>query len=387
MIQCRRSAKEQFLTVFMAIDKGKGVYMTNREAQIFQWIVENPMISQEELAAKAGIARSSAAVHISNLMKKGYILGKGYVTSGPDYCAVIGGTSIDIGGAPDEALVDGESSAGRAIRSLGGTGRNIAHNLRLLGVGTKLITAIGDDDYARKIVESCEELGIDISNSLKTVRADTAIYLYIADEKGNRRLAVSDRRINDNLTANFVTPKMEMLNKARMVVLDTSIPEETIALVCGRCRAPVFAAPVSARSAEKLLEVLDKIALVVCSRSEAEVLSGIRIQDKDTLERAADIIMEKGVKNVFILAEKGVYCACYDEQFMQNAGGSVEQVGANGASDAFMAGVTFGFMKHMSIRQMAKLGQAAAGITMEVEENVNAQLCVPAVAERAKIEL
>ena len=32
--------------------------MTNREAQIFQWISENPMISQEELAAKAGIKRS-----------------------------------------------------------------------------------------------------------------------------------------------------------------------------------------------------------------------------------------------------------------------------------------------------------------------------------------
>ncbi len=27
--------------------------MTNREAQIFQWISENPMISQEELAVKA----------------------------------------------------------------------------------------------------------------------------------------------------------------------------------------------------------------------------------------------------------------------------------------------------------------------------------------------
>lgn len=44
-------------------------------------------------------------------------------------------------------------------------------------------------------------------------------------------------------------------------------------------------------------------------------------------------------------------------------------------------------MKHMGIRQMAKLGQAAAGITLEVEENVNPQLCIPAVAERAKIEL
>lgn len=361
--------------------------MTNREAQIFQWIMENPMISQEELAAKAGIARSSAAVHISNLMKKGYILGKGYVTSGPDYCVVIGGASIDIGGVPEETLVEGEFSEGRVVRSLGGTGRNIAHNLRLLGVGTKLVTTIGDDEYARSIIDNCEALGIDISHSLKTVRADTAVHLYIADEKGNRKLAVSDRRINENLTASFVMPKMEMLNKARMVILDTSIPEETIALVCERCMAPVFVAPVSAKSAEKLLEVLDKTALVVCSKSEAEVLGGIRIQDKDSLERAADIIMEKGVKNVFILTEKGVYCACYDEQFMQSAGSGVVQVGANGAADAFMAGVALGFMKHMSIRQMAKLGQAAAGITIEVLENINPQLCVPAVAERAKIEM
>ena len=53
--------------------------MTQRERQILQWIEENPMISQEELAQKAGISRSSIAVHISNLMKKGYIAGKGYV--------------------------------------------------------------------------------------------------------------------------------------------------------------------------------------------------------------------------------------------------------------------------------------------------------------------
>ena len=35
----------------------------------------NPLISQKELADKAGITRSSVAVHISNLMKKGYITG------------------------------------------------------------------------------------------------------------------------------------------------------------------------------------------------------------------------------------------------------------------------------------------------------------------------
>ena len=361
--------------------------MTNREAQIFQWIMENPMISQEELAAKAGIARSSAAVHISNLMKKGYILGKGYVTNGPDYCVVIGSAGIDIGGMPYDALVEGGTSEGRAVWSLGGVGRNVAHNLRLLGIGTKLITALGNDTYARRIIESCEEAGIELADSLKTAKADTSVYLYIADEQGNRKLAVSDTRIYENLTANFVTAKMELLNKARMVILDTNIPEETIAQVCARCRAPVFALPVSVKSAGRLLEVLDRISVVVCHKAEAEVLSGIRIHDKDTLERAADIIMEKGVKNVFILAEKGgVYCACYEEQFMQSRIGT-EQVSLSGAEDAFMAGVVLGYMKHMGVRQMAKLGQAALGIAVEVEETINTQLCVPAVAERAKVEL
>lgn len=44
--------------------------MTQRERQILEWIRQDPMISQQELAEKAGITRSSAAVHISNLMKR-----------------------------------------------------------------------------------------------------------------------------------------------------------------------------------------------------------------------------------------------------------------------------------------------------------------------------
>ena len=53
--------------------------MTRRERQLLEWIRENPCISQQELADKAGITRSSAAVHISNLMRKGYIAGRGYL--------------------------------------------------------------------------------------------------------------------------------------------------------------------------------------------------------------------------------------------------------------------------------------------------------------------
>lgn len=63
---------------------------TDREQQILAWIKQNPLISQNELAELCGITRSGVAAHISNLMKKGYIQGKGYIVTPPSYVAVVG---------------------------------------------------------------------------------------------------------------------------------------------------------------------------------------------------------------------------------------------------------------------------------------------------------
>ena len=93
--------------------------MTQRERQILQWIEQDPMISQEALAEKAGITRSSVAVHISNLMKKGYIAGKGYVLRSGTYAAVVGGVNMDIGGQSYAPLIAGDSNPGRVQMSLG----------------------------------------------------------------------------------------------------------------------------------------------------------------------------------------------------------------------------------------------------------------------------
>ena len=62
--------------------------MTQREKQILDLIAANPMISQQELADQLNITRSSVAVHISNLLKKGYIAGKGYVLRTGSYAVV-----------------------------------------------------------------------------------------------------------------------------------------------------------------------------------------------------------------------------------------------------------------------------------------------------------
>ena len=40
--------------------------MTQRERQLLNWIEENPLISQQELADKAGITRSSCLLYTSD---------------------------------------------------------------------------------------------------------------------------------------------------------------------------------------------------------------------------------------------------------------------------------------------------------------------------------
>ena len=115
--------------------------MTQRERQILQLIEKDPMISQQELADRLGITRSSVAVHISNLMKKGCIAGKGYVLRTGSYAAVVGGVNVDIGGRSFAPLVAADSNPGTVTVSLGGVGRNIAHNMCLMGIEVRLLTA------------------------------------------------------------------------------------------------------------------------------------------------------------------------------------------------------------------------------------------------------
>ena len=136
--------------------------MTRRERQLLEWIRENPCISQQELADKAGITRSSAAVHISNLMRKGYIAGRGYLLREAPYIAVVGGVNMDIGAVSDAPLVARDSNPGRVTTSLGGVGRNIAHNLCLLGEQVSMITVLGQDSFAQSVRENAADIGLDL---------------------------------------------------------------------------------------------------------------------------------------------------------------------------------------------------------------------------------
>ena len=357
--------------------------MTQRERQILNWIEENPLISQQELAEKAGITRSSVAVHISNLMKKGYITGKGYIVHTAPYVTVVGGVNMDIGGWPSEVPVDRDSNPGAVRMSLGGVGRNIAHNMSLLGLDVRMVTAFGDDLYAQKIAASCGELGIDISQSPVIPEGHTSTYLFINDEKGDMLLAVSDMDIYRHLTPQLLSQRQKLLSGSQVLVIDTNIPAESIAYLAENCPVPIFADPVSTAKAVKLQPVLGRLHTLKPNRIEAELLSGVPITDEASLNAAADALLATGLRRVFIsLGGDGVFAADHSGRVHVPCCPG-EMVNTTGCGDAGMAAIAWAYLEGTGLEDTARAAMAAGAIAMESAETINPDMSARLLRQRA----
>lgn len=356
--------------------------MTQRERQILQLIEADPMIPQQTLAEALGITRSSVAVHISNLIKKGYIVGKGYVVRSGSYAVVVGGVNMDIGGRSFGPIVSADSNPGSISLSLGGVGRNIAHNLALLGTDVRLLTALGEDLYGQRILSSCAELGIDAGHALKVPELPTSTYLYIASPDGEMALALSDMEVCGKITPGYLAGNLALIQNARVVVADANIPEETLRYLAGNCPQPLFCDPVSTAKAEKLRPILHRIHTLKPNRLEAELLSGVPIREKADVEKAARVLLEKGVQRVFIsLGADGMFAADREQQlWLPNLPGTM--INTTGCGDAFMAALVWAWMEELDLKQSALAGLAAASIAMETVETINPNMNAPAVKSR-----
>ena len=345
--------------------------MTPREQQIIHLIEENPMISQQELAQKLGITRSSVAVQISNLIQKGYITGRGYVLGSGSYVVVVGGINVDIGGRSHAPLVAADSNPGTVTTSLGGVGRNIAHNLRLMDVDVKLLSAYGDDPNGQLVESSCAALGINLKHALKVPGGTTSTYLYLTDPQGEMALAVSDMTICDRITPSYLAANLPLLRNARVVIADTNIPAESLKYLAKNCTAPLFIDPVSTTKAERLHDLLPYIHTLKPNRLEAELLSGIPIRSQSDVAKAAQVLLDKGVQRLFIsMGAEGVFAADQTGHVFQPPVPG-NPVNTTGCGDSFTAALVWGWLEGCSLADTAKAGSAAGSITMESNETIN----------------
>lgn len=285
--------------------------------------------------------------------------------------AVVGGANVDIGGRAFARLIPHDSNPGAVRISVGGVGRNIAHNLCLLGVPTGLFTAWGQDRNGEFIASSCREAGIDARHVLSLPDQPTSTYLYVANPEGEMSVAISDMAVADAVTPAYLRSCLSMLRQARVIVADTNIPAESLRFLAENVSAPLFCDPVSVAKAVKLLPVLDRIHTLKPNRLEAEILSGIPVRSAEDALRAGRELVRKGVRRVFLsLGEEGCCAVSAGEALIlpRIAG---QPINATGCGDAMMAGLVWAWLRDLSLRETAQAGQAAASIALESRETIN----------------
>lgn len=351
--------------------------MTLREKEILEWIQENPLISQEELAKKANITRSSVAVHISNLIKKGFIQGRGYVLQNQPYAVVIGGANMDIAGMSFKELVLKDSNPGKLNFSMGGVGRNIADNLCRLDIKTELLTLLGNDLNGQNIKNQCQELGIGMNYTDILEDTSTSCYLSVLDDTGDMAVAIADMAIYDKLDIQFIKERESIIRGSSLCIVDTNIPKETLEYIVENFETPIFLDPVSTVKSLKIKDFIGKFHTIKPNQIEAEKLLNMEIKDESDLEMAGAKFLELGVKNVFIsLGAEGVFYKNANTSGKIKATGKIKVANATGAGDAFMAGIAYAFLHNLSIEEAVKTGIATSLIAISSEETINKNMSV-----------
>lgn len=283
---------------------------------------------------------------------------------------VIGGANVDICATSAGPFVAGDSNPGNVRMSPGGVGRNIAHNLVLLGDKVKLVTIFGDDSLGRMLRESCRAAGLNLRLSQVVPGARNACFVSLNGCDGELLGGVADMAVTGLMTPEWLEARLEEINEADAVVADTNLPADTLSLLVGGCLPPLYIDAVSSAKSLRLREALLAPRLpgagpvsVKCNRLEAEML-GVRPHVTEGLSipsaisrlyvslgsEGLQIVEDGNVKSFPALPVTGI-------------------VSATGAGDALLAGIVHAG-PDAPAEVAAQLGQQCARLAMQSPEAV-----------------
>ncbi len=287
--------------------------------------------------------------------------------------AVIGAVNIDICGKPENELLMEDSNPGTVSYSIGGVGFNLARNLSLLGCEVSFIAALGNDGYLGDIKKEADRYSIGLEKSLFLEKEKNSCYLFITDKNGDMVTAINDMGINRFLTKEFLKSQIDFLNSNDAVLFDTNLTEEIIAFICENIKVPLFADCVSASKVHKIKGGIGYLYGFKPNRIEAETLTGIKITDEESAEKAADILLGTGLNRLYItLGDKGVLSADKNEKlFMEPLCTDEEIVNTSGAGDSFFASAVKACLDNKSLRDSTVCGLRGARAACLTKKSIN----------------
>ena len=274
---------------------------------------------------------------------------------------VIGGANVDITAQSKNQFIARDSNPGTVRLSFGGVGRNIAHNLALLGDEVCFVTRFGGDAFGQMLQVSCREIGMDISLCETCPTFPSACFASINDSNGEMLGGVADMVVTESISKDWLAERIDAINKADAVVADTNLLPETLAWLIDHMTVPFYIDAVSGPKAVRLAEALDlseskRLYTFKCNALEARTLSGVTHFTRRYITRGAEglEVTANGRTSLF----PALPCTVRN---------------ATGGGDALLAGIVHAGPK-ASVEEAARIGLMCARCAVEADEAVNEQL-------------
>jgi pseudouridine kinase len=360
--------------------------LTHRERDIVELLRDDPMLDTAGLAERLGATKAAVSVHLSNLTRKGVILGRGYVVR-PEAqsVVVVGGANMDIKAHSTEPAQLRTSNPGASITTPGGVGRNIAENLARLGSPTHLVAPVGRDGFGEQIVAMTRAAGVSVDYMLTGEEA-TGTYLAVMDATGELLVAVSNMAVTDAMTVRQLGPARDLITHADLLVVDGNIPTAPTAWLLDFAAAvgvPVVMDPVSVAKARHLKETLSpERPLLALTPNHDELCSIVDEPVPNTrtgIARAARHLHDLGVRHVWVRrgTRGSILSSRADDRRVSVASLAAPPthvVDVTGAGDAMSAAFVHALLRGDDAADAARFGQMAAALTVACPDTVRPDL-------------
>lgn len=269
---------------------------------------------------------------------------------------VIGASCIDIicQNVSKGVFETGHEFADSISLTFGGDGLNQAIILSKINQNVEFITVIGKDEAGNSIYKYCKDNNVDIVPSIKS---HTYMSTILVDSNGNRNLigtkdgslrelSLDDiKDINGDIVSFASMFISNILSRDDMKELFSNIKKQNKILCVDTTTIK------HNETIDEYINVLNKIDYFFPNEKEAMLFTR-----KDTIEEAADILFEAGIKNVIIkCGDKGSYIK--NKQYAKYIPvDAVKAIDTTGCGDSFVSGFINALSKGEDIIECIKQG-------------------------------
>ncbi len=278
---------------------------------------------------------------------------------------VIGSSNTDMVVQSDHLPAPGETILGGTfLMNPGGKGANQAVAASRLGGNVTFVSRTGNDAFGKQAVQHLQEEGIDTDFISIDSDLPSGVALITVDANGENCIVVAPGS-NMAMKPEDIDKAIERIKVAEIILLQLETPLETVQYAVENAHRHGVKVILNPAPAQQLTDALLKnLFTITPNESEAEILTGIRVMDIASAERAAGIFRDKGIEQVIItMGAAGAYILS-DKYSELIAAPKVVAVDTTAAGDTFNGALAVALSEGNDMRKAVLFANQAASIAV-----------------------